>query len=104
MSKRTKSETNVSEMLPSYDFNAGVRGKHHRDYQQGHRVKIQKTDGSTVVQNFKLEDGAVVLAQDVREFFPDSEAVNRALRALIDLIPRKPGRTASKSQAKKPAL
>ena len=100
MSKQTKTETKVSELLPSYDFSDGVRGKHHRDYQQGHQAKIQKTDGTTVVQNFKLEEGAVVLAKDVREFFPDSDAVNRALRALIDLIPRKRGRTASKSQAK----
>ena len=97
MSKRTKSETGSDEMLPHYDFKAGVRGKHHRDYQRGHRVTIHKADGTTIVQNFKLEEGAVVLAQDVRKFFPDSEAVNRALRALIDLIPKKRGRTANKS-------
>jgi hypothetical protein len=96
MSKRTKSETSIDELLSHYDFRAGVRGKHHRDYQRGHRVTIHKTDGTTVVQNFKLEEGAVVLAQDVREFFPDSESVNRALRALIGLIPRKRGRPASK--------
>ncbi len=100
MSKRTKSEAGSDDLLPHYDFKAGVRGKHHRDYQQGHRVKIQKIDGTTVVQNFKLEEGAVVLAQDVLEFFPDSDAVNRALRALIELIPRKRSRAATKLQAK----
>ena len=100
MGQRTKSETDTSGMRPQYDFRSGVRGKHHRDYQRGHRVTIHKTDGTTVVQNFKLEEGAVVLAQDVRKFFPDSESVNRALRALIDLIPAKRDRANSKQQAK----
>ncbi len=100
MSKRPQPEPGSDELLPHYDFSGGVRGKHHRDYQRGHRAIITKADGTTIVQNFNLEEGTVVLAQDVREFFPDSDAVNRALRALIDLIPRKPGRVASKSQAK----
>jgi hypothetical protein len=30
-----------------------------------------------------------MLEPDVREYFPDSEAVNEALRGLIALIPRK---------------
>ena len=96
MGQRTKSETDTSGMRPQYAFRSGVRGKHHR----GHRVTIHKADGTTVVQNFKLEEGAVVLAQDVRKFFPDSESVNRALRALIDLIPAKRDRANSKQQAK----
>ena len=102
MSKRIKSEaeTGSDELLPHYDFSGGVRGKHHSDYQRGHRAIITKADGTTIVQNFNLEEGTVVLAQDVREFFPDSDAVNRALRALIDLIPRKQGRAATKAQAK----
>ena len=36
-----------------------------------------------------LADGAVLLAPDVREYFPDSEAVNRALCGLITLVPAK---------------
>ncbi len=101
MSKRTKPGTDNDELRSHYDFKAGVRWKHHRDYQRGHRVTIHKTDGTTVIQNYKLEEGAVVLAQDVREFFPDSDAVNRALRALIELIPRKRNRAATKLQPKK---
>lgn len=96
MCKPIKTESATSHLHLEYDFSAGVRGKHHRDYQRGQRVIIHKTDGTTVVQNFKLEEGAVVLAQDVRKFFPDSDAVNRALLALIDLIPRKRGRTSSR--------
>jgi hypothetical protein len=87
----TKSQTlKESDMRPEYDFRSGVRGKHHKDYREGHTVLIHKEDGSTVVQNFKLEEGAVVLDEDVREYFPTSEAVNTALRSLIALIPDKP--------------
>jgi hypothetical protein len=45
--------------------------------------------GTTVVQHFELEDGAVMLEPDVREYFPDSAAVNNALRCLIPLMPKK---------------
>ena len=78
------------EMRPEYDFRGGVRGKHYQAYRRGHRATIHKTDGSTVVQHFTLEDGAVMLEPDVRAYFPDSEAVNSALRCLIPLLPQKP--------------
>jgi len=58
-------------------------------YRKGHEVKIHKTDGTTVVQCFKLEEGAVMLESDVRKYFPDSNAVNRVLRSLIQIIPEK---------------
>ena len=77
------------EMLPEYDFSGGSRGKHAPQYQGGHDVKIHKTDGTTAVQHFKLEEGAVLLAPDVREYFSDSESVNQALRTLIKLVPQK---------------
>ena len=78
-----------AEMLPEYDFSRGVRGKHYKAYRKGHEVKVHKPDGTTVVQCFKLEEGAVVLESDVRKYFPDSDAVNKALRTLIQLIPGK---------------
>ncbi len=77
------------EMLPEYDFSKGVRGKHARQYQRGHAVKVHQADGTTAIQRYKLEDGAVLLAPDVREYFSDSDSVNQALRSLIKLIPRK---------------
>ena len=83
-------------MRAEYDFSGGTRGKHYRQYQRGHTVKVQKTDGTTVVQHFKLEEGAVMLAPDVREYFSDAESVNRALRTLIELIPRKRRKTTKK--------
>jgi hypothetical protein len=87
MSKR-KARANDG-ILPEYDFSGGTRGKHARQYQRGHTVKIHKTDGTTLVQHYKLEEGAVMLAPDVREYFSDSDSVNQALRTLIKLIPRK---------------
>jgi hypothetical protein len=77
------------DMRAEYDFRGGARGKHHKAYREGHTVKIHKTDGTTVVQHFKLEEGAVVLDPDVSEYFPTSESVNTALRSLIALVPTK---------------
>ncbi|MGI9108132.1 MAG: hypothetical protein ACR2G4_18030 [Pyrinomonadaceae bacterium] len=78
------------EMLPEYDFRGGVRGKHYKAYRRGHTLTIHKTDGTTDVRHFKLEEGAVMLEPDVQAYFPDSEAVNKALRGLITLLPGKP--------------
>jgi hypothetical protein len=78
-----------SEMLSEYDFRGGVRGKHADAYQQGHSVRVHHPDGTTTVQYFTPADRAVILEPDVQEYFPDSQAVNRALRTLIELIPTK---------------
>ncbi len=66
-----------------------VRGKYYKAYRSGHKVEIHQADGSTSVRYFKLEEGAVLLAPDVRKYFPNSEAVNNALRSLIAIIPSK---------------
>jgi hypothetical protein len=71
------------EMLPEYDFRGGVRGKHYQAYRQGHTVTIHQADGTDIVQHFTLEYGAIMLDPDVREYFPDAETVNQALRTLI---------------------
>jgi hypothetical protein len=76
-------------MLSEYDFAGGVRGKHHKAFREGHTVKIHKADGTTEMHYFTLEDGAVMLEPDVRQYFPDSDAVNKALRALISIVPEK---------------
>ena len=92
------------EMLPEYDFSGkqGVRGKYYQAYQQGHAIRVYQDDGSVTVQYYTLEDGAVMLEPDVREYFPDSESVNRALRSLIALIPDKPLRKVASSKKQKP--
>ncbi len=77
------------DMRPEYDFanmKEGVRGKYYRSYRAGHTVKIHKEDETVETRCFTLEDGAVMLEPDVRQYFPDSEAVNKALRCLIPLV------------------
>ena len=53
------------DMLAEYDFSQGVRGKYAKRYAEGTNV--------------------VVLSPDGAHFFPDSEAVNAALRALVEI-------------------
>jgi len=53
-------------MPTEYDFSRGVRGKYAHRYARGANV--------------------VVLDPDVAKIFPSTEAVNRSLRALADLI------------------
>ena len=92
----------IDDMLPEYDFSGvkGVRGKHYKRMQQGYTIKIHKADGTTDVKQMKPEK-TVQLAPDVREYFPNSQSVNRALRGLILLVPAKQKITASKSQRRK---
>jgi hypothetical protein len=108
MKNNSNKSQKVEEMRAEYDFSAGTRGKHAAAYQAGQTVTIHKKDGTTIVQNFTLEEGAVVLAPDVREYFPDAESVNNALRTLISIAPKlqkKTGkaRTSSKNAVSPPA-
>jgi hypothetical protein len=54
-------------MRSSYNFRGGVRGKYVERYRAGTNV--------------------VVLDPDVAAAFPTAAAVNRALRALLDVVP-----------------
>ncbi|MBV8859999.1 MAG: hypothetical protein JOZ02_23915 [Acidobacteria bacterium] len=55
-----------AEMLDEYDFSQGVIGKYAKQYAEGTNV--------------------VLLDPDVAKVFPDSEAVNQALRAIAEII------------------
>lgn len=89
-SEHNSAERN-NDMQPEYDFlgKQGVRGKYYQRLRDGHTVKIHQEDGTTIVQTIVRPEGTVALDADVREYFPDAEAVNTALRALIQLIPVK---------------
>jgi len=63
--------------VPDYDFSSGVRGKYAVRYAEGTNV--------------------VVLSPDVAEIFPDSQAVNEALRTLVRIS----GKTVRARVAKK---
>ena len=62
------------DLLDVYNFDRGVRGKYAARYAAGTNI--------------------VVLSPDVAEIFPDSQAVNDALRALIELARRQTQRAA----------
>ena len=64
MSEEPNKET--AEMLDEYDFSQGVVGKYAERYAEGTNV--------------------VLLDPDVAKVFPDSEAVNQALRAIAKII------------------
>lgn len=91
MKKNTDQSPAEDEMLPEYDFEGkkAIRGKYHQAYRQGHTVRIHEADGTVSIHYFTLEDGAVMLERDVREYFPTSESVNETLRSLIAIIPAK---------------
>ena len=62
------------DMLDEYDFSGGVRGKYAKRYAEGTNV--------------------VVIEPDLAEYFPDHDAVNNALRSLVEIIrARDKGRT-----------
>ena len=64
------------ELRPEYkreDLGAGVRGKYFEEYRKGTNL--------------------VLLSPDVARVFPTDEAVNEALRSLIDLAEKSTGRT-----------
>ncbi len=57
------------DILEEYSLSGGVRGKYAERYAEGTNV--------------------VVLGPDVVEYFPDGEAVNNALRGLVEIIRRR---------------
>jgi hypothetical protein len=59
-------------MRPEYNFRSGVRGKYVTRYREGTNV--------------------VVLDPDIAEAFPNAETVNRALRALLTVLPTRRAR------------
>ena len=86
----TKSKNILKDdMLPEYDFKGkkGVRGKYAKSLKQRYSIRVTNEDGTVTVKQFVLRENAVVLDPDVKVYFPTSESVNNALRALIELIP-----------------
>ena len=54
------------DMLNEYDFSKGIRGKYALKYQEGTNI--------------------IKLDEDVRKIFPNTKAVNEALRSLAGII------------------
>ena len=75
-----------------YDFSKMKpmeRGQYARDLQQGYTITVHKSDGSTEVRQIPASANVVILDADVQAYFPDSKAVNNALRGLLALVPRR---------------
>lgn len=78
-----KKTLDKDEPLPEYDFSKGVRGKYAARMARGSNV--------------------VVLDKDVQSLFPDSAAVNTALRALGQAVAVTRRTTRPKAAARKRA-
>ena len=88
MKKATsKPHSTVKDRYAEYDFSRGMRGKHAQALEQGYTIEIHQPDGTTLIEQVQPAPGVVLLDPDIREYFPDSQSVNDALRALIKLIP-----------------
>ena len=79
-------------MRAEYDFSKAERGKFYRPLDKGYTVRVEQSDGTVVVNHYALAEGTILLAPDVREYFSDSQAVNNALRSLIQLMEHVPAR------------
>ena len=72
MKKTSKPRKTSDGMRTEYDFPVGVRNKYAAQFREGTNV--------------------VLLDPDVAKAFPDSEAVNHALRNILDALPGRPAR------------
>ena len=85
------------DIRPEYDFSGGVRGKYAQALkEEGYTIRVYRRDG-TFTEKRVLGEKTITLEPDVQEYFPDSQAVNRALRTLISLIPDKRKATTKKA-------
>jgi hypothetical protein len=102
-----KIEPAADEMRAEYDFSGSVRGKHAKALREkGYVIRVHHTDG-TYTERQVLGEKTVALESDVWEYFPDSQAVNHALRTLIALVsephknhPKRERKALAKSRAK----
>ena len=59
---------NDPDMLEEYDFSKGIKAKYSQKYSEGTNV--------------------IVIDPDIKKYFPDHDAVNQALRSLVEIIKR----------------
>jgi hypothetical protein len=81
--KKADDPNEQDAMRAEYDFSHGVRGVTAARYRQGVNI--------------------AVIDPDLRDVFPDSEAVNTALRALAPLLRKRQGRTSHRGPAAGPS-
>src|SRR5438105_13667648 len=86
MKKKNSVKRAVAEPeIPETDFSKGVRGKYAAALKKnGYTIRVYRTDGA-IKEKQVLGESLVSLDPDVQAYFPDSRAVNRALRKLISI-------------------
>ena len=84
MKKKNSVKRAVAEPeIPETDFSKGARGKYAAAMKKnGYTIRVDRADGS-IEEKQVLGESLVSLDPDVQAYFPDSGAVNRALRKLI---------------------
>ena len=100
MKKASSKKTKIAsdEMRPRYDFSGGVRGKYARRLREnGCMIRVIHEDG-TFTEKRVPGEMMIVLELDVWEHFPNSQAVNHALRTLISLVSENPQAAAKKTR------
>ena len=78
-SKKARRRPSAAAMRREYDFSKGVRGKYAAKLKPGSQI--------------------VVLDPDVAAAYGDAKTVNRALRALMEVVPTHPRRASSRRTA-----
>ena len=68
---------------------ASTSRKHSESFRPARKAKTVPAASAARPARKSSKPPAIVLDPDVRLYFPDSDAVNRALRQLIRLIPRR---------------
>ncbi|MBI4670188.1 MAG: hypothetical protein HY741_00780 [Chloroflexi bacterium] len=97
MKKKTNTRIETDELRPEYDLSklkGGVRGKYAKQMGSGFTVTIHHAGGKQRIKKFGARQDVVVLDPDLRDYFPDSKAVNRALRALVRIADKQVKKTA----------
>jgi hypothetical protein len=95
----------AGDMLPEYDFSqmkeVRDRGHYAKKMRKGYTTIVNHPDGTKEITHYRPLEGCVALDRDVREYFPDADAVNTALRGLIALVPTKRRAQRRRAQAEK---
>ena len=78
-SSKTRRRPAKTTIRREYDFSKGIRGKYAARLKPGSQI--------------------VVLDPDVAAAFGDAKAVNRALRTLMEVVPRRPARSTRRRTA-----
>lgn len=77
--KKTAKDLDISET----DFSKGVRGKYAATLKKnGYTIRVHRSNGA-IEEKRVVGESLVSLDPDVQAYFPDSRAVNRALRKII---------------------